>query len=149
MRLLPWLFLIQRLIIGAAEDFDNCPSWVFVADGQPMPTDFDAYNVFPYATSNTMMLMEEETANFTGVKVGDILGQANPANFGEQPGGRFTGLLPFTAANTSVQAGEEVTLYFHSDAFADMVSYQFGLQFANNMAEFLASSPLRKNLSTP
>jgi PKD repeat protein len=135
------LFLIQRLIIGAQESFDQCPSWVFVTEGQEMPTDFDAYNVFPYASSSTMMLMEPETANFVGVKVGDILGHANPNNFGGEDDERTNGQLPFTAENTAVAAGEEVTLYFRSGAFADIVSYQFGLQFAADQVEYLEFFP--------
>jgi len=135
------LFLIQRLIIGAQEEFDNCPSWVFVTEGQDMPTDFDAYNVFPYASANTMMLTQPETANFIGVKVGDILGQANPNNFGGLDDDRTNGQLPFTAENLAVAAGDEVTLYFRSAAFADIVSYQFGLQFPANQVEYLEFFP--------
>ncbi|WP_367393055.1 Kazal-type serine protease inhibitor domain-containing protein [Lewinella sp. LCG006] len=135
------LFLIQRLIIGAQEAFDNCPSWVFVTEGQTMPTDFDAYNVFPYASTSTMMLTQPETANFIGVKVGDILGQANPSNFGGLDDDRTNSQLPFTAENLAVAAGEEVTLYFRSAAFADIVSYQFGLQFPANQVEYLEFFP--------
>lgn len=135
------LFLIQRLIIGAQSEFDNCPSWVFVTEGQDMPGDFDAYNVFPYESTNTMMLMEAETANFVGVKVGDILGQANPSNFGGEDEGRNLDPLPFVAENPTVAAGEEVTLYFRSDAFQDMVSYQFGLEFATGELEFVEFLP--------
>lgn len=135
------LFLIQRLIIGAQAEFDNCPSWVFVTEGQDMPTDFDAYNVFPYASTNTMMLMEPETANFVGVKVGDILGEANPSNFGGENEGRNLDPLPFIADNPTVAAGEEVTLYFRSNAFEDMVSYQFGVQFPTSQLEFMEFTP--------
>ncbi|MEL6656366.1 MAG: T9SS type A sorting domain-containing protein [Bacteroidota bacterium] len=135
------LFLIQRLIIGAQSDFDQCPSWVFVTEGQDMPTDFDAYNVFPYESTSSMMLMEPETANFVGVKVGDILGEANPANFGGEGEGRNLDPLPFVADNPTVAAGDEVTLYFRSEDFADMVSYQFGIQFPTSQLEFLEFLP--------
>lgn len=134
------LFLIQNLIIGASDEFTDCPSWVFVADDNEMPTDFDAYNVFPYASSNTMMLMENETANFVGVKIGDILGEANPSNFdqNETLDDRNDEALTFKANNQSAAAGEEVTLYFSSDDFNDIVSYQFALQFPEDQIEFLS-----------
>jgi hypothetical protein len=135
------LFLIQRLIIGAATEFDNCPSWVFVADDNEMPTEFDAYNVFPYSSTNTMMLMEPETANFVGVKIGDLLGHANPNNFGGGGDDRTDGVLPFQAENTQVSAGEEVTLYFSSNSFEEIVSYQFGLQFPADRVEFMEFIP--------
>ncbi len=130
------LFLIQRLIIGADEAFANCPSWVFVSGDSEMPEDFDAYNVFPYANTNTMMVMQNETADFVGVKVGDILGESNPDMFG---GGddRNNEQLEFQAPNAEVSAGEEVTLYFRSPNFADVVSYQFGMLFDPSKVEFI------------
>ena len=134
------LFLIQRLIIGAASELNSCPSWVFVSDETNMPTDFDAYNVFPYSSSATMLLTENETTNFVGVKVGDILGQANPEEFGGENNdgdSRTEGNLSFRANNTAVLAGEEITLYFDSNDFEDIVSYQFGLQFSTNKLQFL------------
>ena len=131
------LYLIQRLIIGADEDFASCPSWVFVSGENDMPEEFDAYNVFPYANTNTMMVMQNETADFVGVKVGDILGQSNPNMFNGGGDDRNNQQLEFQAPNATLSAGEEVTLYFRSPNFADVVSYQFGLLFDANKVEFI------------
>ncbi|MCB0635548.1 MAG: T9SS type A sorting domain-containing protein [Lewinella sp.] len=138
------LFLIQQLILGTNDEFSNCPSWVFVAEGQDMPAAFDAYNVFPYISAPSFMLMHDTTANFVGVKVGDILGQAEPGN---RPGGglpaepRNGEELIFRAPNASVSAGQEVTLYFNSPNFEEVVSYQFGLLFDPAQMEFLGFEP--------
>lgn len=130
------LFLIQRLIIGAQMEFDNCPAWVFVSGDSEMPEEFDAYNVFPYADTHAMMLMEPSEANFVGVKIGDILGEADL-----DMGGRTTGDIVFNSGNPNVAAGEEVSLYFTSEAFDDIVSYQFGLGFDSEQVEFIEFFP--------
>jgi len=141
------LFLIQRLIIGAVDDFSQCPSWVFVAEGQnTMPADFDAYNVFPYASTDTLMVMHDTTVNFVGVKVGDILGHANPTLFhgGDVVEERTLNELIFTSAGGSLAAGETRTLYFSSSNFSDMVSYQFGLNFDPGVLEFVSFEPAQQ-----
>ncbi len=132
------LFLIQQLIIGARDRFLNCPSWVFVAAGD-MPDDFNAYNVFPYSNSDTMMLMTNLTSDFVGVKVGDILGHADPDLFhgGTQIDDRYQDDLVLVSNRRGVLAGEEVELTFRSDNFNDIVSYQTALGFDVESLEFL------------
>ncbi|RME98743.1 MAG: T9SS C-terminal target domain-containing protein, partial [Bacteroidetes bacterium] len=139
------LFLIQRLIIGAAEEFTSCPAWTFVSDVNEMPDDFDAYNVFPYVNSHPMMLMEPQSADFVGVKIGDILGDAQMEGMAPEDemevDERGDGTLTFQSTNPSLAAGEEVTLYFTSEEFEDIVSYQFGLQFPAEQLEFVEFLP--------
>jgi len=132
------LFLIQQLIIGARDRFLNCPSWVFVAAGD-MPDDFNAYNVFPYSNRDTMMLMSNLTSDFVGVKVGDILGHADPNLFqgGTQVDDRYQDDLVLVSNRRGVLAGEEVELTFRSDNFNDIVSYQTALGFDVESLEFL------------
>lgn len=125
------LFIIQQLIIGVANDFQFCPSWVFVADGSTMPANFDAYNVFPYPEESHYMVMHDTIADFVGVKVGDILGDANPNFFAgeediDERGGE---ILKLVAPDQAVKAGELVEVKVSSENFADMVSYQLGLSF--------------------
>ncbi len=133
------LFLIQQLIIGARDRFLNCPSWVFVASNGNMPDDFNAYNVFPYSNSDTMMLMDNLTADFVGVKVGDILGHANPNLFhgGTQVDDRYQDDLVLVSNRRGAQAGEEIELSFSSDNFNDIVSYQTNFGFDAESLEFL------------
>lgn len=125
------LFIIQQLIIGATEKFNYCPSWVFVSSESEMPEDFDAYNVFPYYDYQKLKINTDTVSNFVGVKVGDILGQANPEAFTVNPEieVRNPVYLDFNVANQQVKAGEEVLLSLSSDAFENIVSYQFGLDF--------------------
>jgi len=135
------LFILQQLIIGTNDNLDFCPSWVFVNDNSTMPTDFDAYNVFPYLNYDNMMVMSDTVSNFVGVKVGDILGHANPHNFGEEDNGRSLGFLNLTAEEQSVKEGDIVEFEVKSDNFIDIVSYQFGLSFDFNSLEYVDLIP--------
>lgn len=143
------LFLIQQIIIGTNNEFNDCPAWVFVKEGQSMPTDFNAYNVFPYENSETMMITEDALVDFVGVKVGDILGHANPHNFGGIAEDRDDDDLVLKVAKQSYEAGETVELNFRSDNFADIVSYQLGLKFDHNKLTFVdAEDGSHPNLSS-
>ena len=127
------LFLIQQLIIGTTDHFAQCPSWVFVSSGNnQMPAAFDAYNVFPYNDHYEYMVDHDMQSDFVGVKVGDILGHANPHNFidpddnGEP---RNTEALSLQAVDRHVAAGETIEIPVTAANFNEIVSYQFGVEF--------------------
>jgi hypothetical protein len=124
------LFIIQQIIIGTNDDFVDCPSWVFIPSNHPMPGIFDAYNVFPYPSRDTITLFQDEVAGFIGVKVGDILGQADPNLLhGDEVDDRNQAELYLHTANRAIQAGEMVELTFTSSNFEEIGSYQFALGF--------------------
>ncbi len=130
------LFILQQLIIGTAEGLDFCPSWTFVQENDQMPADFDAYNVFPYNSSDQVMVMSDEVSNFVGVKVGDILGHANPSNFADEDLSKAEGILDLYINEVSVNKGETFELNFSSNNFDEIVSYQLGLSFDQAMMSF-------------
>ncbi len=125
------LFLIQRIIIGSSQSFGDCPSWVFVKSESQMPEEFNSSNVFPYKNRDEVMLMKDTISNFIGVKVGDILGHANPTAV------RSNGKLEFRAPNRRVQAGEVIEIPVRSDNFSAMATFQLGLVFQVGALEFV------------
>ncbi|GJM33130.1 MAG: hypothetical protein DHS20C18_21310 [Saprospiraceae bacterium] len=135
------LFIIQQLIIGATDNFAQCPSWVFVEGGNTMPDVFDAYNVFPYSNQSTMMVMHDTSVNFIGVKVGDILGDASPDPFAdEEVDDRNDEELNWHTSNQQIAAGEYFDIPVTSSNFDAVVSYQSGISFPTDrmsFAEFL------------
>lgn len=100
-----------------------------------MPVEFTATNVFPYHSCDTMMLMKDTTSNFIGVKVGDILGHANPALLTIDP--RGLDVLRLIAKNHAVRAGDIVEIKLTSENFRQIASYQMGLSFDFNKLQFL------------
>ena len=131
------LFILQQLIIGATDGLDFCPSWTFVQERNQMPEDFDAYNVFPYVNSDEVMVMSNEVSNFVGVKVGDILGHANPTRFHGGFPGKSNETLEVFINDVDVKAGEEFNITFSSNNFEDIVSYQMGLNFDHEKMAFV------------
>ena len=120
------LFLIQRVILGLDEEFANCPSWVFVPEEHMFS---DQYNPFPYPDSVYLPnLAEDVIVNFIGIKVGDILGNANPY--------RNNGFLELTVNDQDYAVGDLVELTFTSPDFIDIGALQFGLQFNEYELEF-------------
>jgi PKD repeat protein len=75
------LFIIQKVQVGIDPAFPGCPSWVFVpAEEAPnfqMSTLY--YPNYPYPReANIAAISDDTSVDFIGVKVGDILGRANP-----------------------------------------------------------------------
>jgi len=132
------LFILQQLIIGTSDGLDFCPSWTFVKENDQMPTDFDAYNVFPYNNDDQIMVMSDEVSNFVGVKVGDILGHANPNNLTENDDDltKSFGKLDLFVNKVDVVAGESFDLSFTGANFEDIVSYQLGIGFDQGKLAF-------------
>jgi len=114
---------------GTNENLDFCPSWNFVRENDDMPEDFDAYNVFPYENSDQVMVMSDEVSNFIGVKVGDILGHANPNNLEGGELSKLEGVLDVFVNDVNVEQGQSFDIVFSSDNFEDIVSYQLGMAF--------------------
>ncbi|MEL6275102.1 MAG: T9SS type A sorting domain-containing protein, partial [Bacteroidota bacterium] len=125
-----------------------CPAWVFVHESTDMPEDWDASNVFPFTGQGSIQLLSDTMTYFTGVKKGDILGQANPGDLGEMVAEeRFVPELPLTATLPAVEAGAEVSLTVHSPSFQNLAGLQFELAFDTDQLEWLGAE-LSDELST-
>lgn len=133
------LFITQQLIVGEMDDFGDCPSWVFLPEDHNLPFDYTATNVFPYPAIDTIFPLDNSGVNIIGVKVGDILGQADPNQVQgeEEVVIRSDDKLHLNHENLSVPPGEEFVLHFTSSDFEQMVSYQFGLFFDTAKMSFV------------
>ena len=121
-----------------------CKSWAFVPEYYTLENAFSIDNetfVLTYPEQAEVDQIEDDTTfNFVGVKVGDILGNADPANFtGDGPvvDTRSALRLPLQVADRSVSAGAYFELPLSSTAFADMGSLQLALEYATDKLEFL------------
>jgi len=143
------LYAMQQMLVGNITEFPGCDSWVFVSTDHEFPAEFDNKNVFPYADSHTMMLESESaTADFIGVKVGDVLGRAIPVeNYGNNTiaEDRNRQIVPIIMDQKTVEAGEVFEVSFRANDLADMVSFQLGLDFDSRMLEFVEFIPTTKS----
>ena len=135
---------VQQVIVGD-QNTSLCKSWAFVPEYYTLENSFSIDNetfVLTYPEQVTVNQIEDDTTfNFVGVKVGDILGNADPANFtggnGPVVDTRSTLSLPLQATDRSLEAGEYFELPLRSTAFEDMGSLQLALEYATDKLEFL------------
>ena len=132
------LFLIQQLIIRNTDRFRDCPSWVFVSSKNDMPDPFNAYNVFPYQDFDRVEIKSEMVSDFTGVKVGDILGHAIPnsaASARITP--RENRQLTLEVEQVKTTNGQVIDIPLTAIEDHDLASFQFGLTFDTEKLSFL------------
>ena len=132
------LFLIQQLIIRNTDRFRDCPSWVFVSSKNEMPDPFNAYNVFPYQDIDVVEIKSEMVSDFTGVKVGDILGHAIPNSVASAPIiPRENRQLTLQIEETPVTNGQVIDVPLMAIKGHDLASFQFGLSFDPEKLSFV------------
>ncbi len=130
------LFAIQTVIIGLVDTFPGCPSWVVLPDSWA-PTDwYQNPNLFPYPLDTTLTVVEDTEVNLIGVKIGDILGLADPQNFQDDPEQRSGSSLTFDLAHQKATEGEMIDVYFYSQDFQNIGSFQFAAEFDTDLLEF-------------
>lgn len=137
------LLLIQQVIVGAQSGFTACPSWVFVPESHIFPVPFNSTNIFPYPNSAVLSnLVLDASVNFIGIKVGDILGNADPSQFGKplvDERGREE--LNFHTKNKTAEQGAIIEIPVASPDFLDIISYQLSLNWDDSKLDFLELIP--------
>lgn len=128
------LLIMQSLLIGDLDEVPDCNSWTFVPDTHEYPADFNMSNVFPAPRRAEVMLMGDSMVTFTGMKTGDLLGDADP--------GRNAGALPLNVElPDNMVAGNTVTLTLALADARSLVSFQGELLLAEGL-EFVGAEGL-------
>jgi hypothetical protein len=127
------LFIMQSLLVGDLENVPNCNSWTFVPESHTFPEDFSHTNIFPVPRMAEVMLQGDSMVMFSGVKTGDLLGDADP--------GRSAGSLPLTVKLLEMNAGEVVNLQLTLVDAHDLVAFQGELLLAEGL-EFVSATGL-------
>ncbi len=134
---------IRKLILHITNDFPNNSSWRFIdaafnfpATGNPLSTDI------PEIYSMTNMPTTGMTADFIGVKVGDVQGDAqtsNIANTGNES--RSAATLNLNVEEVLLKAGEERVIDVKATDFKSINGYQFTLNLDNEKLEYVNILP--------
>jgi PKD repeat protein len=130
------VIILQNEIVGLPHP-QTCDSWVFVP--QSYPIDFQNALLFD---DNVLLsdIVGDYTVDFIGVKIGDVLGIANPANFSSDEPQRtfsFDGELKLNVQDQSIAANDMVELTIKSQDFVDIGSMQLALNYAGEYLEFI------------
>lgn len=106
------LVQIRQLILGINDSFSNAPSWVF----DP-------------AEVNLTSLTELGTLSFTGIKIGDLNGSADPNGLleAEERGNRAPFVL--SIIDQEFESGASISLSLHAADLQKIQGYQFSLAF--------------------
>ncbi|MEM9258438.1 MAG: T9SS type A sorting domain-containing protein, partial [Bacteroidota bacterium] len=111
----------------------GCDTWTFVPESHQFAEDWNRYNIFPAPRRAEVVLEHDTMVMFTGLKTGDILGDADP--------GRSSGILPLTVeAATDLTTGATQTLLLRLPEERSLVSLQGVLQIAPGL-EVVAATP--------
>jgi len=133
------LLLIQRVIVEIDDAFSFCPNWKFTpateAANFQLATIY--YPGFPFPEQASLMnLTEDVRVDFIGVKTGDILGRANPANFNnilvEE---RAIRTLPVQLKAYN-QTERTVDIQLTVAEAVELASWQLGLAYDTNRLQF-------------
>jgi PKD repeat protein len=132
---------VQQVIVGNPL-VDLCKSWTFVPEFYANLAGFNM-NDQPFVLSypeevSVNQIQDDTTFNFVGVKVGDILGNADPASLlGDTPvDTRSSAELTLQAYDRELAAGETFELQFTSSDFQNMGGLQMALEFAADQLAF-------------
>jgi PKD repeat protein len=132
---------VQQVIVGNP-NVDLCKSWTFVPEYYTELTDFNMNNqgfVLTYPEEVSVNQIQDDTTfNFVGVKVGDILGNADPSSLMDDGPieVRNSASIKLQLKDRAVQAGDFFELALTSNGFQDMGGLQLALEYAADELEF-------------
>jgi len=125
----------QKVLIGLTTEMDACESWSFLDATTPLPPNFGLGNVFEafdYPTSIKLeQVSNDQIVEFTGVKMGDILGDAtlSDAFRGKATERQKKQQLFLNTPTLTVPKETIVDLPFASNQFKEILSFQAGLSY--------------------
>lgn len=128
---------LREAILNLRQSFPNGnTSWRFVDADYNFTTGYPLTEPYPEYVS--MMLMSDElSADFTGVKVGDINGNAQPNQSSGTTNRNEVGTFSVTTEDIALVAGQEYTVDFRAKDFAELIGYQFAIGFDVQALEFV------------
>jgi len=126
---------VRKLILHVIDHFSNNTSWRFVQKDYVFPNPANPLTpAFPesvHLTANQQML----DADFVGVKIGDVNGNAVTGFTDENTEDRTSSTLPFLTEDREVVAGEEITVPITISSASQLLAIQFTLEFEKDNLE--------------
>jgi hypothetical protein len=132
--------LIHQLSIGFISGFPGNTSWRFVTEVPALPAN-------PFASPlNTSFTQNPVTANltnvnFVGIKSGDLNNSANPLARPAGPTGAHGYSLEFAIDDQLILPGQLVAVPLKARDFRDIVSFQFTMQYDQNLLDLVDIVP--------
>ncbi len=134
---------LQQLILNITSAFPNStPSWRFVPVSYNFPVPTNPFSeTFPVIIALDDIVGNYWTADFVGIKVGDVNNSANPSTFDGEDGDErstFDNFLKFSTKEIELVAGRDYAIPFVAHPERVMAGFQFTLDFDEKMLDFTA-----------
>jgi len=115
---------ISRLVLGIYDELPNNSSWRFVDKAHTFANPTSPWG-FPEAIDFTSLSADAQ-ADFIGVKVGDLSGNATPSNLLGSDDTKV-GAMSIAIEDATIAAGETQTIEFTTANFNNFAGYQFSI----------------------
>ncbi|MEY3366902.1 MAG: hypothetical protein RI973_57 [Bacteroidota bacterium] len=133
---------LRKLILFVIDEFPNNSSWRFVRKDFNFPNPANPWQtVFPELINLNDISADQLSADFIGIKIGDVNCSANPSGLTGQGDDRGqTSRFMLRTDDVRVNKGEVITVPFRADK-AMMAGLQFTLRFDKEKLEFVEVVP--------
>jgi len=128
---------IRRFILFINTDFTNNTSWRFIDKDYIFPDPTNPWlETFPEKIDLVPLQQNEVDADFIGVKIGDVNGNAL-ANFNNTEERNNQQELVFYTQEQQLEKGNTITVDFFANDFEKINGFQFTLSFDNSVLKFV------------
>jgi hypothetical protein len=126
---------VGKLILHITDHFTNNTSWRFVPKDYVFPNPANPFSpMFPEELHLTMGQSVAD-ADFIGIKVGDVSGNAIPGLDGGSTEDRNIAALPLITDEQMLTAGDEITVPIRITTASNLLALQFTIEFENDNLE--------------
>ena len=129
---------LRKVILGvkSLDDYNGQKAWRFVEDEHQFEDVNNPWYPAGFPEDKTVVIdANDEIANFIGIKIGDVTGDARTNSLtGTQ--GRSASELQFVTEESALTAGETYRLAVSAANFEKITGYQFTMSFDANAVSF-------------
>ncbi|RMG84056.1 MAG: HYR domain-containing protein [Bacteroidetes bacterium] len=123
------LVQLRKLILHVDDNFQNNTSWRFVDKNFVFPNPENPFETtFPELININNLDTDELNANFIGIKIGDVNGNASPLDLTSAEDRNVEDYLVLSARDMELKAGQTYTVDFAAKDF-NVTGFQFTLNF--------------------
>ena len=135
---------LRKLILFINDNFTSNTSWKMVDKAYTFTTSTPEKETYPLNVT-IAPLQTAASANFVGVKIGDVNGSAKANNLVGDATERSAGTLVFDVQDANMKAGETRTVEFKAQDIKDINAYQFTMNFNTEALEVVSVAGLNEN----
>ncbi len=135
---------LRKLILFINDNFTSNTSWKMVDKAYTFTTSTPEKEAYPLKVT-IAPLQTASSANFVGVKIGDVNGSAKANNLVGDATERSGGTIVFDVQDAKLKAGETRTVEFKAKEMKAINAYQFTMNFDKEALEVVSVGGLNEN----